>query len=127
MTVRAAQPEDAATYAAWLAEASNVNLVDRDVYEYPTCQTLVVEREGKPKLMNSFHAVIVMEALAPEPGITPLQEARALNELFEKVKQVARDAGVKEIMFGCKDETLAKFIEGRGFRRVTFPMFGIKI
>lgn len=127
MSIRNAQPEDASTYASWLKEAEGSNLVDRKVYEYPTCQTLVVEKDGKPKLMNSFHAVLVMEALAPEPGISPLQEARALNELFEKVKQVARDAGIKEVMFGCKDERLGKFIEGRGFERLNFPCFRFKV
>lgn len=127
MIVRPAQPEDAATYAGWLQEAEDVNLVDRLVYEYPTCQTLVVERDGEPQLINSFHAVLVMEALAPKPGITPLQEARALNELFEEVKRVARAVGVKEIMFGCKDERLGKFIEGRGFERLKFPCYRFKL
>lgn len=125
--IRNAQPEDAATYAEWLEASEGINLVDRKVYEYPTCQTLVVENNEQTQLMNSFHAVLVMEALAPRPGITPLQEARALNELFEKIKQVARDAGIKEIMFGCKDEQLGKFIEGRGFERLNFPVFRFKI
>lgn len=127
MSIRNAQSEDAATYAEWLKEAEDINLVDRKVYEYPTCQTLVVENNGQPQLMNSFHAVLVIEALAPRPGITPLQEARALNELFEKIKQVARDAGIREIMFGCRDERLGKFIEGRGFERLSFPCFRFKL
>lgn len=125
--IRPAQPEDAATYAEWLKQAEGINLVDRKVYKYPTCQTLVVEKDNQPQLMNSFHAVLVMEALAPRPDITPLQEARALNELFEKVKQVAREAGIKEVMFGCRDERLGKFIEGRGFERLNFPCFRFKI
>jgi hypothetical protein len=127
MSVRNAQSEDAATYASWLQEAQHINLVDRGVYSYPTTQTLVVERNGETQLINSFHAVLVMEALAPKLGITPLQEARALNELFEKVKEIARAAGVKEIMFGCKDDGLGKFIEGRGFERLSFPVFRYKL
>jgi len=125
--VRNVKHEDASTYVSWLKEAEHINLVDRKVYEYPTCQTLVVERNGEPQLINSFHAVLVMEALAPKPGLTPLQEARALNELFEKVKEVARSVGVKEIMFGCRDERLVKFIEGRGFDRLNFPCFRFKL
>lgn len=125
--IRPAQFEDAVTYAAWLKEAEDINLVDREVYTYPTCQTLVVEKNNEPQLMNSFHAVLVMEALAPKPGLTPLQEARALNELFEKIKNIAREAGIKEIMFGCKDEQLGKFIEGRDFERLPFPVFRFKI
>jgi len=127
MSIRHAQPEDAAQYADWLQKTEHVNLVDRGVYEYPTCQTLVVERHDEPQLINSFHAVLVMEALAPRPGISPLQEALALNELFDKIKDVARAAGIKEIVFGCKDETLGKFIEGRGFERLNFPVFRYKL
>jgi N-acetylglutamate synthase-like GNAT family acetyltransferase len=125
--IRNAEDKDAAAYAEWLAKASDINLVDRGVYTYPTAQHLVVERDGVPQLMNSCHAVLVMEALAPRPGITPRQEARALNELFEKVKEVARAAGIKEIVFGCKDERLGKFIERRGFERLSFPCFRFKV
>lgn len=127
MSVRNANPEDAATYAGWLQSAEGINLVDRDVYKYPTCQTLVVEHKQEPQLMNSFHAVLVMEALAPKPEITPMREAWALNELFERIKQIAREVGVKEIMFGCKDERLGKFIESRGFERLNFPVFRFKL
>lgn len=125
--VRNVKPEDAATCASWLKEAENINLVDRGVYEYPTTQTLVVEHKEQPLLMNSFHAVLVMEALAPRPGLTPLREAWALNELFEKIKEKARAAGVKEIMFGCKDERLEKFIKERGFEKLSFPVFRYKL
>jgi len=125
--IRHAKPEDAALCAEWLKEAEHINLVDRGVYTYPTCQTVVVERDDEPQLFNSFHAVLVMEALAPKPGITPLQEARALNELFDKIKDVARQAGIKEIVFGCKDEKLEKFIEGRGFEKLSFPVFRFKL
>ncbi len=111
----------------WLLAAKDINLLDPNVYSYPTCQHLLVEKDGQPQLMNSFHAVIVMEALAPRPGITPLQEARALNELFEKIKQVARDAGIREVMFMCKDERLQKFIERRGFERLNHPCYRFKI
>jgi hypothetical protein len=127
LTVRPAKPEDAITCGKWLLEAKDINLLDMSVYQYPTCKTLVVEKDGKPQLFNSFHAVLVMEALAPKPGLTHLQEARALNALFEKVKQAAREAGIKEIMFGCKDERLARFIEGRGFERLNFPVFRFKV
>lgn len=135
--IRPAEDKDATIYAEWLAKASDINLVDRGVYTYPTTQHLVVERDGAPQLMNSIHAVLVMEALAPRPGITPMQEARALDELFEKVKEVARAAGIKEVMFGCKDERLEKFLlekekknksrKKKGFERLSFPVFRVKL
>ena len=124
--VRAAQPEDAQTYAVWLNEASAINLVDPKVYAYPTCNTLIVDKDGSPDLMNSFHLVINLEALAPRPGITPRQEARALNALFNRVKEIAALSGVKEIRFTCSDPRLEKFILSRGFQKVTVPTFVFK-
>lgn len=127
MSVRNAQPGDAETCAAWLKEAEHINLLDRGVYSYPTTQTLVVEHKGEPQLINSFQAVLVMEALAPRPGLTPLREAWALNQLFERIKEISRSVGVKEVMFGCKDEGLEKFIKARGFEKLSFPVFRFKL
>jgi hypothetical protein len=128
MSIRDSKPEDAAQYTEWLTAASDINLVDPGVYNYPTCNSVVVsDKAGEPALMNSFHLVLVMEALAPRPDLTPLQEARALKELFEAVKEVARKSGVREILFGCKDERVNKFIEGRGFTKVDIPVFRFKV
>lgn len=116
-------------YSDWLTKASDINLVDEGVYKYPTCNTLVVEKRGQPVLVNSFHLVLMMEALAPKPGISKLTEAAALNSLFDEVKCVAEVSGVKEIWFGCKDERLRKFLisgDGKpryGIEQVPFPMF----
>lgn len=126
--VRDAEPKDAENYSKWLDAASGINLVDYGVYKYPTCNTLAVDdKNGDPALMNSFHLVLVMEALAPRPGLTPLQEARALKELFEAMKKIAKASGVREILFGCKDERVHKFIEGRGFEKIDFPVFRFKV
>ena len=126
--IRDAEPKDAENYSNWLAASSDINLVDYGVYKYPTCLTAVVEdKEGAPALMNSAHLVLVMEALAPRPGLSPLQEARALKELFEAMKRVAKATGVREILFGCKDERVHKFIEGRGFQKLDFPVFRFKV
>lgn len=126
--IRDAEPRDSENYTKWLFAASDKNLLDLEVYKYPTCITSVAENKaGEPVLMNSAHLVLVMEALAPRPGLSPLQEARALKELFEAMKEVARKSGVREILFGCKDESLAGFIKDRGFERVNFPVFRYKV
>lgn len=127
MSIRPAEPKDAANYTEWLKAASDINMVDLAVYKYPTCNTVTVEKDGEPVLMNSVHLVLVMEALAPKPGISPLTEARALKELFDGIKNLAAASGVKEIVFGCKDERLIKFIEGRDFERLNYPVFRFKI
>lgn len=127
VTVRPAEPRDAQNYAEWLRAASDINLVDSSVYSYPTTNTVVVEKAGEPVLMNSFHLVTVMEALAPKPGLSPMDEARALKELFDGIRRVADATGVKEILFGCKDERVIKFVQKHGAEKLSFPVLRFKI
>lgn len=125
--IRPAVPGDAKAYFDWLLAASGKNLVDTRVYDYPTCQTIVVEGDGEPELINSFHATITMEALAPKPGIEPKDEARALRALYTAVRAVAIGSGVREIWFTCADETLEKFILKKGWEKVSTPVYRMKV
>jgi hypothetical protein len=124
---RSAKPDDAQMYFDWLKEASSINLVDTEVYGYPTCNTIVVEKDEEPILINSFHAVNMMEALAPKPGLSPKDEARALRELYDAVRRIAVFTGVREIWFACIDNRLKKFIEKQGFEQVMTPVYKIKV
>ena len=127
VTVRDAEPRDADTYAEWLEAAGDINMMDPAVYTYPTCHTLTVEKDGKPVLMNSYQLCLVMEALAPKPGITPMNEARALNALFDGIKKIAQDQGIKEVLFGCKDPRVDAFVTRHGFEKLSFPVYRIKL
>src|ERR1700757_323183 len=96
---RTAEPPNAENYFDWLKAASGINLVETEVYSEPTCNTVVVEANGEPVLMNSFRLVLCMEALAPKPGIDPKDEARALRELYAGIRRVAEATGIKEVIF----------------------------
>jgi hypothetical protein len=130
---RTAEPKDAQLYFSWLKAASDVNLVSTECYSYPTCNTVVVEKDGEPVLMNSFHLVIQMEALAPKPSISPKDNAMALRELHAGIRRVAQATGVKEIFFTCSDPTLIAFLDNqeannekrnkKGFKRVKTAVY----
>jgi hypothetical protein len=124
---RTAEPKDAPLYCDWLKAASHINLVETEVYSEPTCNTVVVEKDGEPVLMNSFRLVLVQEALAPKPGLSAMDEARALKELFDGIKRVARATGIKEINFQCIDPTLEKFILRHGFTKSEVPVYKFKV
>lgn len=129
ITVRLAEAKDAANYANWLAagrERDN-NLCDPDAYQYPSIVNLVVEKNGEPGLMTSFHPVIALESIAHPPEFSSLDSARMLQAMFEEVKAVAKAYGMAEIMFMCADPTMIKFIEKRGFERLTHPVFRYKV
>jgi hypothetical protein len=124
---RTAEPKDAQNYFDWLKAASGINLVETEVYTEPTCNTITIEKDGEPVLMNSFRLVLVQEALAPKPGLSPMDEARALKELFDGIKRVARATGIKEINFQCIDPTLEKFILRHGFTKSEVPVYKFKV
>jgi hypothetical protein len=124
---RTAEPKDAEKYFNWLKAASDKNLVETAVYSEPTTNTLVVEADGDPVLMNSFRLVICMEALAPKPGIDPKDEARALRELYSNIRRIAQATGVKEVLFQCVDPSLENFIERKGFTKINTPVFKMKV
>src|ERR1700755_670358 len=91
-TVRPAEPRDSQQYIEWLKQCDNN--ADWGVYRYPTCNTVVVEKETEveakePVLINSFHLVMMLEALAPKPGLSPKDEAKALKELFAALTRMA--------------------------------------
>jgi len=130
---RTAEPKDAQNYIDWLKAASHINLVSTECYSYPTCNTIVVDKDDEPVLMNSFHLVIQMEALAPKPGIESKDEARALKELYTSIRNVAKATGVREIFFTCADPKLIEFLDNqeknnekrnkKGFKRVKTSVY----
>jgi hypothetical protein len=96
MKVRAAEPRDSHQYPDWLQNTPG-NLYDPKVYEYPTCTTLVAEDSRGPALTNSFQEILTIEALAPRPGLSPMQEAKALSKLFDAWRKIAQELGIREI------------------------------
>jgi hypothetical protein len=116
-------------YIDWLkmADILQNNLVDFGVYSYPSIINLTVTADEQPVLMNSVHPVCMMEALAPQPGIAPRDEAMALRRLLEGVRNLAKNYGMGEIWFTCVDPTLHKFIEKKGFKLVSTPVYKLVI
>ena len=124
---RAAEPRDGQNYADWLEAASDINLYDPNTYSYPTCNTITIDKDGEPVLMNSVHLVLVQEALAPKPGISNRDEARALLELFTCIRNLALASGIKEVWFSCADPSLEQFILRKGFEKISVPTFRMKL
>lgn len=122
-SVRLAKPEDAQKYAEWLKSDAKINCVDPATVNYRSSFTAVVEQNEEPVMMQTAHPVLMLEALAPKPGLPPKESARAINEMFEAMKRVARSYGIKEIYFASSHEPLQKMVEKRGCKRVTIPVY----
>ena len=126
--VRSIEPSDAQLYCDWLWADRKINLVDTDVYNYPTCISLVVDCDDEPILINSFHVIMVidknyityptimMEALATKPGTPHI--VLALKELYRGVGNIANAFGIQEIWLQSIVEQFQEFLESHGFKAV---------
>ena len=102
------------------------NLFSPSVMDYPLTQTIVVEDEDGPKLFNPQYPVMVMDSLAPKPGMPPIEEARVLLELMHATLTVAHNAGIQEIYFMCADENVIRFVQRYGFELVPHTVLRLK-
>lgn len=94
--------------------AQGINLFDPAVMDYPTTRT-VVAHNGEPLMYMPYQQVLMMESLAPKPGISPIEEGLALREITKSVALLASQAGIREAYFLCKDERVVKFASAHGF------------
>ena len=124
---KALDPQNGQTYLDWLNAASDINLVDWPTLKYPSALHIEVDADEEPVLITTVHPVLVIEALAPKPGIDPKVEALALRKLYETAKALCDKFGLAEIHFQCEDPTLAKFILGRGFVESKPKLFKLRM
>ena len=130
--MRLAKPEDAENYSKWLKADQGISHADPATTLYPNAFTAVVDAQEEPVLMQSAHPVLMLEALARRPDITPRQSARAINEMFEGMKRVAAAYGIKEIYFASSHEPLQKMVQKKshkkhGIEKVNLTMYRVKV
>lgn len=107
-----ARQDDRDNFTKWAHETPK-NLFDPAVMFYPTTNTVVVEREIEgekvPMFFAPFQAVVMLESLAPKPGLSPREMAAVLAKFHEGIVNVCRQQRIREIYFICADERVAEF------------------
>lgn len=122
---RLAEEKDATNAAEWAV--SNGNPVSTAL-EYPSTLTVAVDEEDEPVLYQTFHPVLMLEALVVKPGISKRQAARAIKELYEAVKRVAETYHMKEMYFFTEKPGMQQMVEKHEmFERVDMPCYRCKL
>jgi hypothetical protein len=116
---------EVATYQDWAMKATN-NLYDPQVAGYPCTEVLVAEN-GQPLVFMPIQQAVVMDALAPKPGIEKREMALALKELVKMTGFLARQAKLRELYFFSADEDVNAMAERYGFEKVESPMLRLKL
>jgi len=113
--VRFADQKDAPQFEEWVMAAQAINLFDPAVMDYPTTRTLVAHNGVGPLMYMPYQTALMMESLAPKPGITPIEEGLALREITKAVALLASQMQIRESYFLCKDERVVKFASAHGY------------
>lgn len=114
-TVGETKPEDQKLFSEWVWAAREINCFDVDVLTYPRTIMLCAEQSDKPILFMPLQSVLMMESLAPQPGLSPRQEALALRQISRAVEQIAQDSLHRETYFLCKDERVVTIAAAHGY------------
>jgi hypothetical protein len=132
LSVRLAKPEDAENYSTWLKADLPISHADPNAAIKTQAFTAVVDDEGQPVLMQTAQPVLMLEALAPKPGLSPSESARAIREMFQAMKRVARAYGFPEIYFASDHEPFKRMVEKKshkkhGISKVDLQVYRVKI
>lgn len=77
---------------------------------------------------SSDNGVLILESLAPMPGLSPRKEALALARLGKAIDSIAAQTGHSEVWFLCKDARVADLCKRHGYEEVsTLRLFRSKI
>ena len=117
------RPEERETFVEWVNKTPG-NLYDPGILNYPTLRVLT-SYNGEPGAFLPMQQALFLESLAvKEPRI---ENAQAFRDLVKGAEQHASSLLIREIYFGCRDESVLKIALNHGFEEVPFKVVRMKL
>jgi hypothetical protein len=107
--------EQAKQFIDWVWQSRHINCFDPDIVGYPRTIMLRAEDNDGPLLYLPVQPVLMLESLAPKPGISERKEALSLWKLGQLLEDISRKTGIQEQFFLCKDDRVADICKAHGF------------
>jgi len=114
--------QDIQIFIDWVWKMRHLNWFDPQVLSYPRTVMCRADNGEEPLLYIPLQSVLMWDAIAPKPGLTPRQEAMCLWQIGEAVNQAMEATGHREAYFFTADDRVADicarhdFEELRGIR-----------
>jgi hypothetical protein len=109
---------DQEKFVDWIWSARKINCFDPDILLYPRTILYTAEDQDGPLLYLPVQPVLMLESLAPRPGVSPRKEALALWKLGEMLEETSRITGIQEQYFLCKDQRVVDICSRHGFDKL---------
>jgi hypothetical protein len=114
--VRLARPEESELAVEWLSSTEK-NLFDPNVLSYKSTMTLCAEN-GKPSFFIPVQLCFFLESIGKRPDIRKREMAYSLVKFLESIRKIAKEWGIGEAYFFCKDESINEQAAHFGFESV---------
>lgn len=109
--------EEQKEFVAWV-QSTRFNMFDPAVISYPRATMLKASDEKGALIYIPLQPVLMYDAIAARPGITPRQEALSMWRIGELVDTVQKDLGYGESYFVCRDDRVADICLRHGFEEI---------
>lgn len=117
-TIAEVPEKDQNTFVDWVWKARDINCFDKDILTYPRSIMLTADDDEGPLLYLPVQPVLMLESLAPRPGVSPRKEALALWKLGEQLEQISKSTGICEQYFLCQDDRVVDLCTRHGFEEM---------
>jgi len=125
--VRPIRPDEADQYFSWGIENADKNEFDPAVALFPSSTTWCAYDGTGPIAYQTLQQPIMLESLAPRPGLSPVQVASSLKELTKNAITFASTKGAGEVYFLGSDEDTETFATNKIFEQLPFKIFRVKL
>ena len=109
-----------ALFKEWVWRLRHINMFEPKVLAAPRtvmCKAYD-EKTGDPLLFMPLQPVLMYDAIASSPDLTPRQEALALARINQQVEEIAKTTGFQEIYFICRDDSVSDICARHGFEEI---------
>jgi hypothetical protein len=124
--IRPIEPHEADIFIGWARE-NPTNEFDPAVALFPSSTTWCAYDSTGPLAYQTIQMPLMLESLAPRPGLFPIQTASCLKELTQNAVTQASCRGAGEIYFlGSNDET-NQFAANHIFEEVPMKVYRLRL
>jgi hypothetical protein len=126
ISVRLAKPEDTAKFLEYEFSTPN-NLFDPESGLYPSSLTLCAENEHGPLMFLPIQRPFVLESLGILKDASKKEIAVSLRRLIDQLVEFAKQAGVGELAFICKEPSTEAFAVRHGFEKLPWNLYRMRV
>lgn len=125
--VRPIEPGEADIFYSWAVENEDKSKFDPATPLYKSSTTWCAYDSTGPLAYQTIQRPIMLESLAPRPGLSPIQISSLLKELTKNAITFAHTTGAGEVYFLGTDDDTDQFASNKIFEQLPYKIYRVKL